>query len=1031
MAGPRLRARLLGGFELSVDGQAVPASAFERPSGLRLLKLLVATPGHRLRREAAAELLWPDAEPERSGANLRKAIHFARRALATADTAAEAILAGDGPELRLEGELDVDADDLAAAIAAVERGAGRAPSPAILDDLVRLGGHELLPGDPYEDWLAPIRERLRERSIEALIAGAAAAQASPDRARAFALLERVLTLEPADERAHRTAIQLHLEAGELHAARRQLQACRKAVAEAYGVEPAPELVSLVERAAAERQLAEAEPAEPPIVGRRRELEAAARAFDAVASASAIGVAAPAAFVLLRGPAGIGKSRVLRELSAVARAAGWPTLELRGLEDATPSPLAPVGQAIVAAFGGRLPPTVSEPERSAVLVADPASAAEATVAFGSDEPIRRALLAVLAHVGEPDRPLAVVVDDAQWLDRASLELVEAVIGGGAPRPCLVLATVRDEPALVAGPVSVVLAAVDRTGGEEIALGPLAPVEIRAFIERDVAESPLEEGLAASLAELSAGAPLFAADLFRSASESRLIEARDGRWQFRRGVTALQVPEGIARLVERRISRMGPVARLVLAVAAELGDVVAFDDLVATGSSPDEVLDAADAALAAGLVVEREGRYAFAHPLYRAALRRGLPPRDRSSVHRRIAAMLSRGIDPRDRAAVRSAGERGVDLLAIAGHAASATELGSRETGALAVGFGIGAGERQAYLFDFAGAVATLRRALAIWQRLADAERDGFPISEAWVELGQALRRTGDDTGASAAFEAAMGAARDGDELATAASAAAWLPYEHGRFEPALAILDRVAPRIVDPIPSARLDSARGWIQGRNGDWSGAREVLARACRVLEAGGPTPDLMRALDRLGIAYRDGQPSDPRAAIPVLERAIHMAVELGRTGERAGYEMHLAGALSSLGRRDEAIAALDRARGLARLTGEQYIESVIEWIAAEVEMSRGHLDRAIEHRRRELEIFAAIGGNPRHEALAHAHIAHLARRLGDVAVEREESETARYGARHSGIDGLEARVDWALTTDDWFADMPAPAPSSQAPSA
>ena len=88
MAGARLRARLLGGFELSVDGHAVPASAFERPSGLRLLKLLLATPGHRLRREEAAELLWPDADPDRSSANLRKAIHFARRALATVEPSA-------------------------------------------------------------------------------------------------------------------------------------------------------------------------------------------------------------------------------------------------------------------------------------------------------------------------------------------------------------------------------------------------------------------------------------------------------------------------------------------------------------------------------------------------------------------------------------------------------------------------------------------------------------------------------------------------------------------------------------------------------------------------------------------------------------------------------------------------------------------------------------------------------------------------------------------------------------------------------
>jgi hypothetical protein len=134
----------------------------------------------------------------------------------------------------------------------------------------------------------------------------------------------------------------------------------------------------------------------------------------------------------------------------------------------------------------------------------------------------------------------------------------------------------------------------------------------------------------------------------------------------------------------------------------------------------------------------------------------------------------------------------------------------------------------------------------------------------------------------------------------------------------------------------------------------------------------------------------------------------------------MHLGGAFRDVGRLDEAVVALDRARGLSRLTGEQYIESVVEWMSAETEDTRGDPTAAIAHRRRELEIFSGIGGNPRHEALAHAHIAYLARRLGDVALERFEADAARIGARHSGIEGLEARVEWALTTDDWFAAPP-----------
>lgn len=1019
MPAATLRARLLGSFELDIDGRAVPAGSFERPSGLRLLKLLLATPGHRVRREEAAELLWPESEPERSSANLRKAIHFARRATAGSDLVRESPIGGDGSTIAVDTGTQVDVDELSEALVAIERigsvsavtGQTDPSLSTALDILIRLGDQELLPGDPYEEWLVPLRERLRQRTMAGLLSGAGLARAGADRARAFALIERLLVLEPADERAHRLAIELHLADGELHAARRQLQACRHAVAEAYGVEPDPELGALIETAAAQRpRAADVARLESPIVGRRRELGAAEGPFDAV---TAGGTAA----ILLRGPAGIGKSRVLRELAASARASGWPIIDVRGLEESSGGPFAGIATAIEATLGADAALALDEPARSALLVAVPGSAGKATVEFASDIAIQRALLDGIAVIAA-NRAAAIVVDDAQWLDDASLDLLVAALATPRPHPLLVLIAVRDDPALLAGPVSGLLAAVERSGAEEIALGPLGPREIRVVIERDVVGEPLDDELAMSIATLAAGTPLFAIELFRSARETGLLEQQSGRWTFRRGVDALRIPESVARLVDRRVGRLGGDARVILATAAELGDIVGFEDLVATGMAADEVLDAVEAALAGGIVVESLGRYTFSHPLYRAALRRSLPPRDRANVHVRIAETLSRGIDPFDDAAVRRAGAIGVDILAIATHAATAAELGRSDAARIAVGFGLAAGERQAYLFDFASAVTTLQRALRIWQRMPTPDRALFPITRGDVELGQALRRTGDDTGAAAAFESAIAGARDDDELATAYSAASWLPYEHGRFGPALAILEEGARRITEPVAIAKLNIPRGWIMGRDGHWPEATPLLSGAVTTLEALGPSTELMRALDRLAIANRDG--GEVAASIPILERALHMASELGLTGERATFEMHLAGSLHQVGRYDEAMTAIDRALVLCRLSGDRYIESVTEWIAAEIEESRDHFAEAIGHRRRELEIFGDIGGNPRHEALAHAHIAHLAGRLGDGSLAKAEAAAARFGARHSGIDGLEARVEWALATPDWFAPQP-----------
>lgn len=74
--------RLLGGFEVAVDGLAVPSDAWPRRSASALVKLLALQPGHRLRRELVLDALWPGLLAERAAPRLHTAAHYARAALA-------------------------------------------------------------------------------------------------------------------------------------------------------------------------------------------------------------------------------------------------------------------------------------------------------------------------------------------------------------------------------------------------------------------------------------------------------------------------------------------------------------------------------------------------------------------------------------------------------------------------------------------------------------------------------------------------------------------------------------------------------------------------------------------------------------------------------------------------------------------------------------------------------------------------------------------------------------------------------------
>jgi predicted ATPase len=151
---------LLGGFAAEAGGSPVPDSAWRLRKARELVKLLALADGHRLHREQAMDMLWPDRDPGSAANNLNQAVHAARRALGP-----EAITLLDGL-LRLEAELDVELFERAAASARHERTA-----QACLGALALYGG-ELLPENRYDDWASLERERLADlhEEVEQLLA---------------------------------------------------------------------------------------------------------------------------------------------------------------------------------------------------------------------------------------------------------------------------------------------------------------------------------------------------------------------------------------------------------------------------------------------------------------------------------------------------------------------------------------------------------------------------------------------------------------------------------------------------------------------------------------------------------------------------------------------------------------------------------------------------------------------------------------------------------------------------------------------
>ncbi len=275
--GARFRIELIGGFRVRCGDEA----GLEEQLGTRaaeLVQILALSEGRSLGRDDMIEALWPQLGADAGGANLRKAAHFARRALG--DQRAVVLHRGT-VALLPERSVEIDIDELRrAAAAATVRGdieAARALA-AELDG-------ELLPQARYLAWADTAREELRKLRLGLL--------------RLAGDWEQVADLDPTDESACVELMRSELAAGGRAAAIRSYGRLRVALRDELGVVPGAEVRELYGRC-----ISGLGDGAPDIVGRELEL---------ARMVALLREPAPPQWLVLRGPAGIGKSALCREL----------------------------------------------------------------------------------------------------------------------------------------------------------------------------------------------------------------------------------------------------------------------------------------------------------------------------------------------------------------------------------------------------------------------------------------------------------------------------------------------------------------------------------------------------------------------------------------------------------------------------------------------------------------------------------------------------------------------------------------------
>ena len=249
---PQVSIRILGPFELAVDGTAVVE--WQGRLGPMVLKFLLAQPGRRASRDMLIEQFWPFADTERARNRLHVAISSLRRALRSVGHV-ELVEHQDGwYRLAPAVDLTLDIDEFDRWHDEGERLLRRGDTERALDAFRRAA--DLCRGDyladiPFEEWTTTTRESHRAAYVAVLERLGQLAEELGRPGDACDAAARMLQVDPCREDAHRALMRCHARQRRLSDVLRQFERCRKSLADSMGVAPSPETVALYRRLRAE------------------------------------------------------------------------------------------------------------------------------------------------------------------------------------------------------------------------------------------------------------------------------------------------------------------------------------------------------------------------------------------------------------------------------------------------------------------------------------------------------------------------------------------------------------------------------------------------------------------------------------------------------------------------------------------------------------------------------------------------------------------------------------------------------------
>ena len=614
----RLRVRLLGRVEIILDGRHL--RAFNSLRLQRFLALIALRRDLQHRSRLAFEL-WPDSDERQARTNLRKLLHEFRHSLP--DTGEFVEIDNEVVRWIPIGPADVDVLRFRDALAAGD-----------LELAARVYSGDLLPAC-YDDWVLDERAKLRTEAYEAFMRLTEETAGRNDHQATIRYAQRIIELEPTDEAAVRIQMEAHLALGNRAAALRAYHRFAEVLERELAVPPGEAIGAMYQRLRAGTldhdnvqgavHGADLTPiAESPFVGRDLELNQLNEAWNAAREGGAH-------LVLVTGEPGIGKTRLAQELGRRVRAEGHLVASARAYEAAGRLPWGPVVDLLRSdALRNHIDTldTVWRNELARLLPEVHDAPQPSGRSWSGDLAQRQRLFdAVSRAIGVADRPRLLIIDDLQWCDAETIELIGFVVRSGPTARVLFVATARLEELPEQHPLG---ALVDALGHDRavttVPLDRLDKVTTATLAARIRSTGTIDPELAARLWDETEGNPLFVIEVLRAGISSD------------RGQAVLTPT--MRAVLRARLGQLPAGARRLAELAAVIGRPFSVGLMVsATGIGEHELVDHVDELWRRRIIRDQGPTYDFSHDKLRAvALEMVSPPR-RRQLHRAVAEAIA--------------------------------------------------------------------------------------------------------------------------------------------------------------------------------------------------------------------------------------------------------------------------------------------------------------------------------------------------------------------------------------------------------